>query len=538
MKVSKTGIYTVTPESDGLKAVHGSDRIRSDYPDYLKDESNVTGADAESLFFPRSLNHLVKIMMDAREKGKKVTISGGRTGICAGAVPAEGGYLVSLEKMTGILGLDYVFGDLTLRVESGIRLSELSARVRSKDLGPEIEFPDELKRNNKHYFYPPDPTETTATIGGTVATNASGARTLFYGPTRDYVEGIEVVLSTGELLRVNRGEVRAENGCFRVPKEKGRPLIIPAPSYGMPRTKHSAGLYSKKSMDLIDLFIGSEGILGVIAGVSVRLIEEPGVFLGGMAFFEEESDAVDFVVGAKKGDIRPISLEYFDRDALTLLEDTRKSQGPVSEIPPIPEKDAAVYFESAVFKSGKPDVSGLKQEYLKWKSLIETSRGDPSIAWAALNKRDIMRLKAFRHALPESVNKIISQRKRMDGRIHKVGTDMAVPDRHLKEIIRYYRSELGHERIASVIFGHIGDSHLHVNMIPDTYDQLLKARDLYKKFAKKAVYLGGTVSAEHGIGKLKKDYLAILYPPDALEEMETIKSSLDPDHVLNPGNVI
>ncbi|KKM02758.1 hypothetical protein LCGC14_1781260, partial [marine sediment metagenome] len=309
MKVSKTGIYTVTPESDGLKAVHGCDRIRSDYPDYLKDESNVTGADAESLFFPRSLNHLVKIMMDAREKGKKVTISGGRTGICAGAVPAEGGYLVSLEKMTGILGLDYVFGDLTLRVESGIRLSELSARVRSKDLGPEIEFPDELKRNNKHYFYPPDPTETTATIGGTVATNASGARTLFYGPTRDYVEGIEVVLSTGELLRVNRGEVRAENGCFRVPKEKGRPLIIPAPSYGMPRTKHSAGLYSKKSMDLIDLFIGSEGILGVIAGVSVRLIEEPGVFLGGMAFFEEESDAVDFVVGAKKGDIRPISLE-------------------------------------------------------------------------------------------------------------------------------------------------------------------------------------------------------------------------------------
>ncbi len=336
MKVRKTGIYTVTPESDGLKVVHGSDRIRSDYPDYLKDESNVTGAAAESLFFPRSLNHLVKIMMDAREKGKKVTISGGRTGICAGAVPAEGGYLVSLEKMTGILGLDYVFGDLTLRVESGIRLSELSARVRSKDLGPEIEFPDELKRNNKHYFYPPDPTETTATIGGTVATNASGARTLFYGPTRDYVEGIEVVLSTGELLRVNRGEVRAENGCFRVPKEKGRPLIIPAPSYGMPRTKHSAGLYSKKSMDLIDLFIGSEGILGVIAGVSVRLIEEPGVFLGGMAFFEEESDAVDFVVGAKKGDIRPISLEYFDRDALTLLEDTRKSQGPVSEIPPIP----------------------------------------------------------------------------------------------------------------------------------------------------------------------------------------------------------
>jgi D-lactate dehydrogenase (cytochrome) len=538
VKLFKTGIYSIPPESDGLKAVHGIDRIQNDYPDYLKDESNVTGADAESLFFPRSLNHLVKIMMDAREKGKKVTISGGRTGICAGAVPAEGGYLVSLEKMTGILGLEYDLGELTLGVESGIRLSELSARVKSKDLGPEIEFPDELKRNKKQYFYPPDPTETTATIGGTVATNASGARTLFYGPTRDYVVGIEVVLSTGELLRVNRGEVLAEKGCFKVLKEKGRPLIIPAPTYGMPNTKHSAGLYSKKSMDLIDLFIGSEGILGIIAGVSIRLIEEPGVFLGGVAFFEDESDAVDFVVGAKKGDIRPLSLEYFDRDALRLLEDTRKSQGPVSEIPLVPDKGAAVYFESAIFKSGKPDVSELKQKYLKWRRLIEASRGDPSIAWAALNKRDIMRLKAFRHALPESVNKIISLRKKKDKSIHKVGTDMAVPDMHIKEIIRYYREELGHERIESVIFGHIGNSHLHVNMIPASHDQLLKAKDLYKKFAQKAVSLGGTVSAEHGIGKLKKDYLRVLYPPDVLEEMMAIKSSLDPGHILNPGNVI
>ena len=149
-----------------------------------------------------------------------------------------------------------------------------------------------------------------------------------------------------------------------------------------------------------------------------------------------------------------------------------------------------------------------------------------------------MRLKAFRHALPESVNKIISQRKKKDERIHKVGTDMAVPDGYIKEIIQYYREELGHERLESVIFGHIGNSHLHVNMIPANHAQLLKSRDLYKKFAQKAVSLGGTVSAEHGIGKLKKDYLRILYPPDVLEEMMAIKSSLDPDHVLNPGNVI
>jgi D-lactate dehydrogenase (cytochrome) len=538
VKVYKTGIYTITPESDGMKVIQGGDRIQRDYPDYLKDESNVTGGRVDSLFFPKSLNHLVKIMMEARDKGKKVTVSGGRTGICAGAVPAEGGYLVSLDKMTRPIGLDYAYGELTLKVESGLRLSELSAGVRSKDLGPGIEFPEELRKGKKQYFYPPDPTETTATIGGTAATNASGARTLFYGPTRDYVVGIDVVLSTGELLRVNRGEVQADGGCFKVLKEKGRPLLIPAPSYDMPSTKHSAGLYSKNSMDLIDLFIGSEGILGVIADVTVKLIEEPGVFFSGAAFFENESDAVDFVVEAKKGGVKPLALEYFDNDALKLLEDTRKNQGPVSEIPPIPDKNAAVYYESAVFKEGKPDVSELKLEFLRWRGLIAACGGDPSIAWAALNKRDSMRLKAFRHALPESVNKLISQNKRNDSRIHKVGTDMAVPDMHLKEIIRYYRSELSKEQLASVIFGHIGNSHLHVNMIPDSYDQLLRAKDLYKKFAEKAVTLNGTISAEHGIGKLKKDYLHILYPSEVLEEMKSIKSALDPDYLLNPGNVL
>jgi D-lactate dehydrogenase (cytochrome) len=538
VKEYKTGIYTITPESEGMKAVHGSGRIRKEYPDYLKDESNVTGGEAESLFFPRSLNHIAKIMTEAREKGKKVTVSGGRTGICAGAVPAEGGYLVSLEKMTRALGLGYASGELTLKVEGGVRLSELSAGVRAKDLGQGIEFPEELKKDKKHYFYPPDPTETTATIGGTVATNASGARTLFYGPTRNYVVGIEVVLSTGELLRVNRGDVRAENGCFRVLKERGKPLIIPAPSYDMPRTKHSAGLYSGSSMDLIDLFIGSEGILGIIAVVTLRLIEEPRAFLSGVVFFKNESDAVDFVIGAKKDDVRPLALEYFDNDALRLLEDTRKNQGPVSEIPPVPESGAAVYYESAIFKNSRPDVSELKQEFSKWRELIKFHGGDPSLSWAALNKRDSMRLKAFRHALPESVNKLISQKKRKDSRIHKVGTDMAVVDLHLKEMMKYYRSELGNGQLESVIFGHIGDSHLHVNMIPGSYDQLLRAKGLYKKFAEKAVSLGGTVSAEHGIGKLKKEYLGILYPHEVLEQMKMVKNVLDPGLILNPGNVL
>ncbi len=538
MEEHKSGIYDVTPQSDGMKVVHGEETIRRDYSDYLKDESNIEGENVQSLFFPRTINNIAWIMNEACGDRKKVTVSGGRTGICAGAVPGAGGYLLSLEKMARILGVEISSGEYSLKAECGIRLSELSSRVKSKDFGIESVVPPEISRSRTSYFYPPDPTETTATLGGTVATNASGARTLFYGPTRNYVVGIEVILSTGELLKLKRGEVPAENGFFRVQKEHGRPLIVPAPSYEMPKTKHSAGLYSKKSMDLIDLFIGSEGILGIIVNVTIRLIEEPHRFFGGVVFFQEEYDAVDFVYRVRKGMARPLAVEYFDKDALALLEGTRKSQGPVSEIPEIPVCSAAVYFESAVFRDEKPEGDNLKAEFLKWKKLIEEAGGDPQSAWAVLNKRDMMRLKALRHAVPESVNKIIAQKKLKDGRIHKVGTDIAVPDEHLKEIMKFYRELLEAERIASVIFGHIGNNHLHVNMIPDNYDELVRAKELYRRFAGKAVSLGGTVSAEHGIGKLKKDYLAILYPQNAVDEMKAIKDTLDPLNILNPGNVI
>jgi len=120
----------------------------------------------------------------------------------------------------------------------------------------------------------------------------------------------------------------------------------------------------------------------------------------------------------------------------------------------------------------------------------------------------------------------------------KVGTDMAVPDLHLKDMMESYRSMLATERIRHVIFGHIGNNHLHVNMIPSNYDELLRAKKLYLSFAKRAVDMGGSVSAEHGIGKLKKEFLTIQYGEEAIGEMRAVKNALDPGHLLNPGDVL
>jgi D-lactate dehydrogenase (cytochrome) len=535
MRESESGIYTIRPDNEGIKVIYGEEAIGKDYSDYLKDESSVSCGAVKALFFPRSIENVAFILREAQKNGEKVTISGGRTGICAGAVPTEGGYLVSLEKMTKIVDLQSVNGEYRLKSQGGIRLAELAARLRSKELDLSGPACRDFTRSKRSYFYPPDPTETTATLGGTVATNASGARTLYYGPTRNYITGIETVLSTGELLKLHRGDIREKDGVFKVKSEKGGHLVIPAPAYGMPDTKNTAGFFSKKSMDLIDLFIGSEGLLGIICTVTVRLIAEPPAIAGGVVFFHQEAKAVDFVHRVRQEKEKPLALEYFDADALTLLEEARKNQGPTSDIPEIEIPGGAVYFESACHSSEGLNV---RETFARWKQLIEEAGADPQAAWGALTRRDLLRLKAFRHFVPEMINQIIAHNKLKDRRIHKVGTDMAVPDGFLKRIMKFYRKNLKNHGLDSVIFGHIGNNHVHVNMIPKNYNELKRAKELYMEFARHAVSLGGTVSAEHGIGKLKKEYLRVQFPKEAIEEMKKIKQTLDPENIFNPGNVL
>lgn len=531
----QTGIFRQDAHQGDMRVVEGKRRIEEDYPDYLRDESGMQGSGVERLFFPGSTGQLLWVVREALDRNRPVTVSGGRTGICGGAVP-EGGWILSLERMKGVVGLECTESGYELEVESGLRLSELDTMLRSKTLdcaGPAF---SRFSREKGRYFYPPDPTETTATIGGTVATNASGARTLCYGPTRGYVKRLSVVLPTGELLVVRRGEVCVRDGSFSIPKEGGPPLLIPSPRYEIPKTKHSAGLYSAPGMDLIDLFIGSEGILGVIATVTVGLVTEPAAYFSGVGFFPSENRALEFVVSARSGRGKPLALEYFDSASLGLLENTRALQGPTSEIPEIPNRGSgvcAVYFESAI--AGDDSACRIVRRY---RTLLEASGCDPKTAWGAMNGRDLGRLKSFRHALPETVNAAISSLKKTDPSIHKVGTDMAVPDERLFDMMAFYREVLAKERIRHVVFGHIGNNHLHVNLIPSDRMELQRAKQLYMIFARRAVEWGGSVSAEHGIGKLKRQFLPVQFKESELEEMNTIKRLLDPAGVMNRGDVL
>jgi D-lactate dehydrogenase (cytochrome) len=530
-----TGIVSQDAHEKNIRIVEGHSRIAEDYPDYLRDESGMRGEGGEKLFFPGSTNELLWVVREALREGVPITISGGRTGICGGAVP-EKGWILSLERMKRVVGLRRSEVGYELEIESGLRLSELDTMLRSRILDCSGSAASSFSREDRRYFYPPDPTETTATIGGTVATNASGARTFRYGPTRGYVTGVSIVLPTGELLVVRRGEVCARDGSFTIPREKGPPLRIPSPQYEIPKTKHSAGLYSAPGMDLIDLFIGSEGILGVIATVTIRLIPEPPAYFSGVGFFPSETRALEFVVSARSVKDKPLALEYFDSASLELLETTRLLQGPTSEIPDIPNGGRgvfAVYFESEITGEKTAPLT-----VLRYKELFEATGCDPKTAWGAMNRRDLGRLKSFRHALPETVNAAIASLKKTDPRIHKVGTDMAVPDERLFDMMAFYREVLANERIRHVVFGHIGNNHLHVNMIPSDCTQLGRAKQLYTVFARRAVEWGGSVSAEHGIGKLKRQFLPVQFKRTEIEEMKTIKKLLDPAGVMNPGDVL
>ncbi|MCP4763218.1 MAG: FAD-binding oxidoreductase, partial [archaeon] len=158
-------------------------------------------------------------------------------------------------------------------------------------------------------------------------------------------------------------------------------------------------------------------------------------------------------------------------------------------------------------------------------------------SWTGYDNREFARFKHFRHALPETVNAIIAKRKRRYPGLHKLGTDISVPEEKFREIMKYYHSILHEAGLEYVIFGHIGNYHVHINILPKNSEELDLGEKLYEKFAIKAVEFGGSVSAEHGIGRIKGKFLKIMYSNEEIQEMRDIKKSLDPSLMFNCGNI-
>lgn len=456
---------------------------------YLEDASGLTGAHADKVFLPEKYGEVSDFLKEANSKKIPITISGGRTGVVGGCLPFSGEVL-SFDRLNKIL--DVKKDAITVQAGAFLLAIEKEAQL----IG---------------CFYPPDPTEKSATIGGNISTNAKGARSFKYRDTRKYVNKIKVVLTNGDLFEIERGRYTADKKYFA-----GNSFDFRIPDYVMPEIKNSSGYFSRDNMDLIDLFIGSEGTLGAIVEAELKILPNIGRICGCFAFFDKTFDALNFVFEAKKTDL--ISMEYFDNNALDLLRET---------VPNIQGKSqACVYFEKEITP---------EKEYIyldNWAKMLEKCNADLESAWICDNPKKEEEFKNIRHKLPELVNEKVKKYG-----FPKLGTDIAVPEKHFREMFKIYEDSLANLDIDHLIFGHMGDNHLHVNMLPKTENEAVKVRELYLSFVKKAVAFGGAVSAEHGIGKLKHRFLEEMYGKCGIQEMIRVKKFFDPNCILGPDNI-
>jgi len=427
----------------------------------ISDASGFSGH-ADQIFAPRHEEEIAAILTRASSEGVPVTVMGALTGLAGGGVP-QGGWGIS---MSHFKRLDVLAGHA--RVGAGVLLRDVQAAAAASG-----------------QFYPPDPTENMSSIGGNIAANSSGSRSFKYGATRRYVEALRVVHMDGRIVEYRRGQA----------------VDFDVPQMPIPRvTKLSAGYRLAPGMDYVDLFVGSEGTLGVVTEAELKLIPAPGEILAGVVFFRSNEAALDAVERW-----RPTPglrmLEYLDSNSMKMVD---------------------LPFGSAVmleFEGAEPELD-----------MVGALESD---SWFATSAGERERFRQFRHGLPERVN----ARNRQAGFVN-IATDFAVPLEKNRQMIDRYRAlwtrEFGEK---FVLFGHIGDAHVHTETFPDTPEEAERAKDVATELAREAVALGGAVGAEHGIGKRKAHYLEIQYTPAQIHAMRAVRRRFDPQELLGRGNL-
>lgn len=558
-------------ERAGYETVRDQGQIGDRYGAYLQDESKLRADGTTEIAFPRTTADVSAILAQRSAQGIPTTVSGARTGIAGAAVPVEGGALLSLDRMKGI-GTPTLLDDAaqgrqatvrrtrvaggseseaspegrwTIRVQAGVTLQELNdylasfapndpalQRYLNNNCDTSIVEGEIVESGTGQLIFPVDPTETSAAIGGMVATNASGARTFAYGPMRDWVRAVTVVLADGSVLELTRGAHQVQNRSLRLTDSYGERSLT-ASALKKPPTKNTIGYPFDEGIDAVDLFIGQEGTLGVVTEVELYLTVLPRTRLFYLQFFKSDEAALEFVAAIRNPDdkvLRPVAIEYADRHSLELVGKSAIAKTSTIARMVRDEFQAMVYIEQPLLF---PDALTVSYELLA--VILEGLGESMENSYAGTDDRALRELKEFRHAIPEQINSTIARRKVAHPTLHKVATDMAVPDSDLAEMYFLYRSVLDEAEIEYAIFGHAGNNHFHVNMMPCDDEELVRAKKIYKLFAEEAVRRGGSVAAEHGIGRLKKAFLGIQYGPEELETLKSIRRFFDPKLLLNRG---
>lgn len=419
----------------------------------------------EVVVFATSTADVSKLLQFASREKMPVTARGGGYGYVGGCVPARGGIALSLMRMNRIKEIN--FADAVAIVEPGVFTGDLKGAVRAQKL-----------------FYPPDPASMKdCTIGGNVATNAGGPRCLKYGVTRNYVIGLEVVLANGDVLRTGG----------RVHK-------------------------NKTGFDLIGLFVGSEGMLGIVTEITVRLLPLPPACATLSAAFATAAQAAEAVQAIFAAGFLPSALEIADHFT---LEAARRDLG--EKIVPAGNAHLLVDLDGQQ-ESVRTEAEAIGE-------LVEMRK--PNALRFAYGESDREKLWALRRHFSDSL--------RATG-LTKLNEDVVVPRSHLVDLMEFAERLSAKHGFPIACFGHAGDGNIHINIMADRYNRDASVREKVERalddLFKQVLAWGGVITGEHGIGLAKKRWWPQATSDVARDLHRRLKEALDPDDILNPGKFV
>lgn len=482
-------------------------------PDIIKgydhDWSNLKGY-ADALCRPKNKVECAIIMRVCYMLNISMTISAGRTNLTGSATP-NGGIIISISEMDNIGNIDYKNNNIDC--SPGVYLEDLRTYVTSES-------------QNKLEFSVDPTSRKEAMVGGAISCNASGFVPGEKGAMRYWINGLDFLLPNGEMIKINRGEYISSNGKFVIHKTDNTESIIKIPSYDRIDLKNASGPFSSSDgkMDLIDLIIGSEGIFGCITSATLKLQDKPTDYLNLFIKLKNEDEAFKLYLYFSdhfSGDMSNLSgFEYFGENCSSYM---------IHEEYLFDEKyHVGLYIQIPVHNENLDDIIEHWYEFLmKFKYINEDEQ--------VLSLNDPHNWKTFfeaRHSMPAN-----ALQKARENETASIITDTIVPPSSFSEFIKKTHQLIQDEKIDYLLFGHLGDCHLHFHLIPDQENEAI-AIDCYHKIIKLSSDLGGVYSAEHGTGKRKRQDFIDCYGQDAATQIINCKQGFDPNFLLNTGNVI